>query len=303
MLQCHYYFNSPIFAKYKSNKMKKNRFFTCAIIALLIGNFSLSAQTSWSEAIETKEAQLNILYFEQEPFTYKENEKLKGIEVEILESFVSWLKEKKGVTLKLNYKDYDSFKDVEDRIRVAVNNTVALANFTITEEREKQIDFSSPYLKNISVLLTSGYVPTAHKKEELTTNLSSYYATTIRGSLYEKHLKKLREECKLTNGEILFVGSPIAVVHAIVENARYYGYTDLITFWRFIKQSNKYIKMQKIANVEDQYYAFAFPQRSDWRFIFNEFMESGFGFTATKEYHDILKKYLGYEIIDAVAID
>jgi len=281
----------------------KKTLYTLSLLVLLIGNSILSAQTSWSEARETKEAQLNILYLEQEPFAYKQNEKLIGIEVEILESFVKWLKKTKGVSLKLNYKDYDSFLDVSDRIKVAVNNTIAMATFTITLDRQKEMNFSAPYLKNISVLLTGGQIPTAHSKDEMEENLSRSYATTIRGSLHEKHLKEFRKEYNLSSGEILFVGSPIAVAHTIGENGRYYGYTDLITFWRYVKQSDKYIKMQKMANIDNEYFAFAFPKRSDWQNIFNEFMESGFGFTATKEYHDILNKHLGYEIINAVAID
>jgi hypothetical protein len=34
----------------------------------------------------------------------------------------------------------------------------------------------------------------------------------------------------------------------------------------------------------------------------SEFFESGFGFTSTKTYHQLLEKYLGYEIIDLVEI-
>ena len=61
--------------------------------------------------------------------------------------------------------------------------------------------------------------------------------------------------------------------------------------------------MHKIANISEERFGFIFPKDSDWNNIFNEFFESGFGFTATKVYHKILEKHLGYEIIEKVELD
>jgi hypothetical protein len=44
------------------------------------------------------------------------------------------------------------------------------------------------------------------------------------------------------------------------------------------------------------------PKNSRYALYMNEFFESGFGFTATKKYHQILETYLGSEILDGVEI-
>ena len=41
---------------------------------------------------------------------------------------------------------------------------------------------------------------------------------------------------------------------------------------------------------------------SDWQSAFNEFFDSGLGFPGTDEYKEILRKHVGSDITDAVAI-
>src|SRR5690554_1994876 len=98
------------------------------------GYFTSSAQLRWSDIQGLKNGSLNILYSENKPFIYTEDKKLKGIEVEILDSFVQWLKDKKGIQLKLNYKDYNSPKDVYDRITIAVDNTLAAGGISYSPQ-------------------------------------------------------------------------------------------------------------------------------------------------------------------------
>ncbi len=61
--------------------------------------------------------------------------------------------------------------------------------------------------------------------------------------------------------------------------------------------------MHRVANKSEEEFAFIFPLESDWNIIFNEFFESGFGFTSTKDYRRILERHLGYEILNKVEIN
>ena len=61
--------------------------------------------------------------------------------------------------------------------------------------------------------------------------------------------------------------------------------------------------MHSIANKTNEQFGFVMPLSSDWDIILNEFFESGFGFTSTKEYHKILEKHLSFEIIERVELD
>ena len=50
--------------------------------------FSQSLPGSWEEAQISKEAKFNVLYFENYPFTFKDDEgNLTGIEIDILNDF------------------------------------------------------------------------------------------------------------------------------------------------------------------------------------------------------------------------
>lgn len=273
-------------------------------ITLVIGQFSLHAQMSWEETKQKKAGTLNVQYFEHEPFTYEKEGKLTGIEVDILAYFVEWVKENKGVNLSLNYQKHEGFQPLYESIKNAPKNTIGAGTITVTDERRGELNLSAPYLRNVSVLVSHGSVPTARTPEQFKNILSGYYPTTIKGSLHEKHLKALWKKYDIPyTSEIEYVGSPIAVVDQVANSGKYYGYTDLITFWRFIKQNDQYVKMHKKANVADEYFAFAFPKNADWILLFNEFMESGFGFTATKDYHKILEKHLSFEVIEHVELD
>jgi hypothetical protein len=44
------------------------------------------------------------------------------------------------------------------------------------------------------------------------------------------------------------------------------------------------------------------PKNSEIQGLITEFFESGFGFTSTKIYREILEKHLGYEVISTVEI-
>ncbi|MEX2379673.1 MAG: transporter substrate-binding domain-containing protein [Vicingaceae bacterium] len=279
---------------------------TNILIALLVlmGQMSLIAQNSWEKTQEAKSGTLEVLYFEHEPFTYQKDGKLTGIEIDILEYFAKWVKENKGVDLKLEFIKQEGFQQMYEAVKTASINSIGAGTITISQERKRELNLTAPYLKNVSVLVSHGSIPTARTPEQFKSILGGYYATTIRSSLHEQHLKAFWEKYNITpNRDIEFVGSPIAVVKQVAESAKYYGYTDLITFWRYIKQNDQFVKMHKEANIADEYFAFAFPKNSDWTYLFNEFMESGFGFTATKDYHKILEKHLSFEVIEHVEME
>ena len=61
--------------------------------------------------------------------------------------------------------------------------------------------------------------------------------------------------------------------------------------------------MQSLANRDDETFSFVLPLRSSYTPLINEFFERGFGFTATKEYRQILEKHLGPEILEKVELD
>jgi ABC-type amino acid transport substrate-binding protein len=259
-----------------------------------------------------QEVKINVLNYNNYPFAYTdENGNYKGIEVDILNEFVIWAKKNKAMEFTTSYKTYDDFNKFMDGVKSDENpNNIGLGSLSITEERKKQLLFTAPYLKNVSVLITSGNLETIKSIEDASFYFQSSRAVTIKGSVHEKYLNKLKSTY-LPGLEIKYVESPKEVLQMLMDNPNMIAYADIISYWSFLnnnkknkteKASKNFLKMQRAANIENEYFAFAMPKNSELKILLNEFFESGFGFTSTKRYHEILEKYLGYEVMDAVEI-
>ncbi|MCS7076096.1 MAG: transporter substrate-binding domain-containing protein [Bacteroidia bacterium] len=260
---------------------------------------------TWTEISTRKSGTITVHYLEQRPFCYKEkqNGKLTGIEIDIMQEFVKWLKNKKEVNVKIEYKPYNKFNEVYETVK---NNkdaaTFGLATVTVTPERMRELDFSAPYLKNKSLMVSHGQVPTIAKIEELPEKFANLTAITVKNSVHEHDIQIIKQKY-LPNLNIEYVDLPKQVIEKIASDKRYFGYLDLLTYWDFVKNNPKvYVKIHRSSIISNENFAFILPKGSDWTPIINEFFEAGFGFTATKMYRSILENHLGFEVISTVEL-
>lgn len=288
----------------KIKRMNYNKLKLSLSLVLVLFITGASAQ-SFENANESKKATLNVMYFENEPYAYNsEKGDLVGIEIDIMNSFVSWIKAEKEIELKLNFVPFSKFSSFYAQIQTAPMNTIGLGSVTITEKRLKEVKFSAPYLKNVSVLITDGTVPTARNEEGLVNEILGLLPVTIKGSIHQTHLNHLYTDRNMDKRKYVYVEEVTDIPNKIKESAKYYGYVDVISFWKYLKfNTDHYIKMHSIANKKGEEFGFIMPQTTDWDNVVNEFFESGFGFTSTKEYHTILEKHLSFEIISKVELD
>lgn len=264
------------------------------IIILLISFAAVKSQTTDS---------LNVHYYENFPYAYTENGKLKGIEIEIIESYVAWLQSNGGSVI-LTFTPYKEFSTFYNSVKDANSKVIGLGSVTTNMERGKEISISAPYLENVSVLITTGKVPTVKEKNAaeiaksfnglnaIVVNKSSHY--TYMTGIKKTYLPALKIETTETQNKVL---------EKIASENNYFGYVDIIAYWAFLKSHpSKFLKIQKVFSEPKEYLGFIMPKNSAFVSSVNEFFESGFGFTSTKAYHQILEKYLGYEIIESVEI-
>jgi len=282
--------------------MKKSILF----INLLLFAHVLFAQQSntWSEISQKKSGTITVHYLEQHPFCYKDKSgKLTGIEIDIINEFVKWLKDKKDVSVKVEYKNYTKFNDVYQDIKMNKNAaSFGLATVTITPERSQEIDFSAPYLKNKSLLVSSGLVPTLLKIDEIAQKFANLTAVTVKNSVHEHDIQVIKEKY-LPNLNIEYVDAPTQVLQKLASDKKYFGYVDILTYWDFVKNNPKaFVKMQRASIINNENFGFILPRNSDWTPVINEFFEAGFGFTATKMYRNILEAHLGFEVINTVEL-
>ncbi|WP_317899175.1 substrate-binding periplasmic protein [Aurantibacillus circumpalustris] len=247
---------------------------------------------------------LTINYYENFPYAYLESGKLRGIEIDIIEEYVNWLKAKKGITLVLNYKPYNEFSAFYNSVKNGSSKIIGLGSVTTNADREKEVSISAPYLQNVAVLITAGKVHTVKEKNqtEVTKVFSGLNAMVVNNSSHMVYMNSIKRTF-IPNLKIESTESQNKVLEKISNDHTFFGYVDIVAYWAYLKNNpSKFLKIQKVFNEPKEYLGFIMPKESLYKSSLNEFFESGFGFTSTKSYHQILEKYLGYEIIESVEI-
>jgi ABC-type amino acid transport substrate-binding protein len=268
----------------------KNRFLIALILLVLTGKTSADNDT------------LHVYYLENFPYSYTENKVPKGIEIEIINEFVGWMKTD-GIDLIVNYTSFVEFDKLFDAVKKGRSNVIGLGSVTINAERLKQVSFSPPYLKNVSILISNSHIPTIAAKKEISGVFAHQRAITLKNSTYEKYLKDLKKN-QLPKLSINYTDSEFSAIDSVANNKNVFAYCDILSYWSYTRNhKNKFIKIQKIFTFDSDNLGFIIPKNSVNVQALSEFFESGFGFISTKKYTEILEKHLSYEVIESVRVN
>ncbi len=271
------------------------------VLLAIVTNFSLFSQKDT----------LSIFYYENYPYAYTERTNTtpsmgqpKGIEIEIIEEYVKWLKQKKGISITIVYSLFTDFGSFYNSVKEAKPIVVGLGSVTRSLAREKEVSFSAPYLMNQAALITHGSVVGIKDKtnEQINKILGGMSAITVARSSHEVYLNELKN-AYLKELQIAYTAKPSAVLDSISANKKLFGYSDLVSYWTYLKSNpNKLLKMQKAMLGQKEEIGFILPKNNKHGAFLDEFFESGFGFTSTKAYRLILEAHLGYEILEYVEV-
>ncbi len=279
--------------------MKKIRLLLAAIC------LGLTAQAqSWQTALSEKKATITVHYLDNFPFAYTDDAgTLTGIEIDIMEEFGRWLKKNKGIEkVQLVYLPAKEFNAVYTQTQNGQGAVVGLASVTVTKAREQEVNFSPPYLKNISLLISNTELPSLRAYDDIPRTFAGMVAVVNNGTILEQQLMDIKKKHH-PKMRVEYVDHPAEVVEKVAQTkSAYYGYVDLLTYWAYLKKQPANLKIHRIATIDSQRLAFMLPKNSDWQQAFNEFFESGFGYTATAAYAKILEKHLGYEVVKSVEL-
>ncbi|MDI9339112.1 MAG: transporter substrate-binding domain-containing protein [Sediminibacterium sp.] len=255
----------------------------------------------YSQKLDT----LNIYYLNNSSFAFPDNGTVSGIEADIIKEYAAWLKAKKNISVYLNFKSFDGFEALYNAVKKGDKKVIGMSTAAINPEREKEVDFSPPYMKNVSVCITNGTAGTIRDKSSAEVNrvLGKLTAVSIPNSTFNTYLTNLKKTLipglKITN-----VTRVSEILESIASNPGTFGYVDVVEYWYYLKNNpNKYLKMQKELNMNNERFGFIMPKGNLNKDLLGEFFESGFGFTTTKTYHQILEKYLSYEVLQTVEVD
>lgn len=264
----------------------------------LILSLGLSAQSS---TLDT----LNIYYLNNSTFAFPDKGSVSGVEADIIKEYVAWLKAKKNISVYLNFKSFDGFDALYTAVKKGGKKVIGLSTVSINAEREKEVDFSPSYMRNVTVCITNGNAGTIREKTSTDVNrvLGKLSAVTIANSTFNNYLNEIKKSF-IPGLKINTVTRVNEIMESIASNVGTFGYVDVVDYWYYIKNNpNKYLKMQKELNKSNEQFGFIMPKSNLNKELIAEFFETGFGFTSTKTYHQILEKYLSYEVLQTVEVD
>ncbi|MBL7917673.1 MAG: hypothetical protein JNM96_04700, partial [Bacteroidia bacterium] len=99
---------------------------------------------------------ININYLSRTPFSIKDSISPSGIEIDLINEYLFWLKsvKKKDISVKYNtYSDVSLFKtDTKNKS----NNAIGLGACITGSDKTGEFDYSVPYMKNLSFCITNG---------------------------------------------------------------------------------------------------------------------------------------------------
>jgi len=193
-----------------------------------------------------------------------------------MNEYIFWLKSIKKKDVSLDYKKHDDYNSIITETKKD-NKSIGLAACITGFEKITEIEYTTPYLKNLSFCVTNGNAPDVKTKS----------ASEIQ-KLYLKELK------------INFLNSENDILNSIAKNVLHFGYVDAIDFWMYLKKNpNKFLKVQKSLDQSKETFSFITPKGSEHKKLFSEFFTT---FKAGVKYRLILEKYLGGFMAQNMAI-
>ncbi len=186
------------------------------LILLCLLGFRIGFSQSWQEALNDGDSTINLHWYISKPFIFTDqNGEMTGLEVEIIDLFRQYVKQHHQVNLHLNWLESESFSGIIDTIsHLKSENHLGVSAFSITDDRKKVVDYSQPYMPDITVLISSQGTPVVDSFEKIDDLMKEMVAITIKGTVYEKQLLRLKEKLGI-NFDIKYIDSDANVLDHI----------------------------------------------------------------------------------------
>jgi signal transduction histidine kinase/ABC-type amino acid transport substrate-binding protein len=241
-------------------------------IRIIISTFLLTVWGMQTFAALPKSNTITIYWNESEPFIFRENGELKGIEYDILILFKQYLEKKYNRDFKFVFEEQKSFANVFDALAKNKNeNLIGVDALAVTKDRKRQIKFSESYFANATIMISNADLPLAKTNEEFAQYFADKTAITTQRSTYEKDLQLIQKTQK-TKFKIAYIPSKNNIIKTIENTPQSFGLIDLFVYLMYFqKKPTLPIIRQDLFLFKSEGYAIGFPKKSIWHKEFNEF--------------------------------
>jgi signal transduction histidine kinase len=252
---------------------------------------------TWEEVKKNGRGEISIYWHESRPFIWKDDNTLKGIEYDLIIEFVKFLKENYNAHLTINWIEASSFAETYQIIKQQKTSGIfGVSAFSITPERKSEVNFSSPYMLDISVLISSKNVPVIKEVDQLDKILSGLTAITIKGTTYESDLLALKKD-RHVDFKINYIPSIKNILNTIQDTTSAFGFIDLPVYLMYLNKGSLEVNRQNLYPIKREGYAFIYPKSSDWE-------EPLIAFFQSESFHQTIKpiisNYIDQQVYDFI---
>ena len=269
--------------------MTKSIGFICLLIS--IHSFGQYKSETFKEVSTSGSAVMHIHYFDVTYFSEEKNGLPAGINIDIVQDFVAYVKDKRKIALTTKYYGSPEFKKLYDNVKGAEGLVMGMGAIASTEERKREIGLTKPYITFYNVLVSHNQVPTLTRIEDIPNSFKGLIAYTMKGSMMEKALNQLKQKY-YNDMEVKIFSSVKEYTAKTIADKNAFAYFMLPHYIEAVR-SSKPIKRHPIADTDALSISFIFPKNSGWVEVFDEFLNADGGYTNSKRYKSILTKHMG----------
>ncbi len=252
---------------------------------------------SWEQVFADKKGTVTALWYDIEPFIYKNNNgQLEGVEYEIMESLKTYLKNRYGIELTINWVNAKSFENIYDQVKQTKQSGIfGWSYYSITPERKKEVQFSPPYMPDVNIVVTNSGEPVYATAQELTDKLKEMKAYTMANTTMDEDVVSLKKYF-YKDLKVSTQYDDYEVMKNIAADRKGFGYVPLSVYIVGLQKGIK-VKRQNVLSTRREGFAAVMPLHSDWQMLMEEYFN-------TEEFMNkaagIVTRYLGTEVTDLV---
>lgn len=259
----------------------------------------VSGGDSWAHIKTNKKGTLVVYWYEAWPFMWNKDGKVTGIEYEIMNGFQKYLKSKHHYEVAIKYKEGRTFEETYSTIRDKnLKGFLGSSSFSITSKRKAEVEFSQPYMPDITVVLSSKNIPVVDDAEEFDKIFPKLTAITAKGTTMEEDLLAIERERNI-HFKFKYVSSVGTIVQILKSTDSTFAVVGLPQYLVELNANpGLSIIRQNLYPIKREGYAFIMPKGSDWSQPVNEYFASEEFKIVSKEIIDRYFKNNVYEYIE-----
>ena len=280
-----------------NNKTNILRLFLFVSALCVLNPMGYAQGISWEKAKQKGSGELVIAYSENSPFIYKNSKgQLEGIEYELINEFIDYVKEKHNVSLTPKWEHLKNFQTLVDTLTLSYRPLLGIASLSVTQPRKSIMKFCEPYMPDIEIIVSSSDLGTASNLNEFSKIVREHKAMTVANSTFEKNIFEIKENY-FPDIEVSYVSHVDQLISNVVQSNGHWGYISLPNYLSYYKNGGE-LNRQRFFMVENTGLAIATTISSDWNIALNEFIKDPKFSTLMAS---LIEKYLGNTFNHVVA--